>query len=74
MTVTDLTELHTQLSELRAARASGIRRVEMRDRTVEYRSDAELAAAIRDLETRIAVAEGRPAVSVIRPRSVRNWT
>lgn len=72
--MTALTELHTQLSELRAARASGIRRAEFRDRTVEYRSDAELAAAIRDLETRIAAAEGRPPVSVIRPRSARNLT
>ena len=72
--MTDLTTLRTQLEELRAARASGVRRVEFRDRTVEYRTDNELAAAIRDLETRIAAAEGRPAVSVIRPRLVRNWT
>ena len=72
--MTDLAAMEEQLSELRAARASGIRRAEFRDRTVEYRSDVELAAAIRDLETRIAAAEGRPAVSVIRPRSARNLT
>ncbi|WP_420712637.1 phage head-tail joining protein [Ancylobacter sp. SL191] len=72
--MTDLLALTEQLRELREARASGVRRAEFRDRTVEYRSDGELAAAIRDLETRIAAAEGRPAVSVIRPRSLRNWT
>lgn len=72
--MTDLATMQEQLTELRAARASGVRRAEFRDRTVEYRSDTELAAAIRDLETRIAAAQGQPVVSVIRPRSARNWT
>lgn len=72
--MTDLSTMTEQLQELRAARASGVRRAEFRDRTVEYRSDTELTAAIRDLEARIAAAQGQPTVSIIRPRSARNWT
>ncbi|MBS7545730.1 hypothetical protein KHC19_21760 [Ancylobacter oerskovii] len=62
-----------QQKELQAARASGVRRVEFRDRTVEYRSDAELAAAIRDLEARIAAAQGQPAVQVHIVTKNRGW-
>lgn len=59
--------LQLQLQELREARATGARMVRLRDgnvdKWVEYRSDAELAAAIADLERRIA-AQVRPPVRV----------
>jgi hypothetical protein len=52
----------TQLRALRAALASGERRVTFGDKTVEYRSVDELKAAIREVETALAAARGqRPA-------------
>ncbi len=39
-----------------AARFRGVRTVEIEDRRITYASDAEMAAAITDLEHRIAVA------------------
>ena len=59
-----LSELHARLEELRSARAKGIRRVEHSaaggvSRSIEYRSDAELAAAIADVEQQIARASGK---------------
>lgn len=66
MTMTAAATLQTQLDALRNARASGVRVVEYqaangtRER-VEYRSDAELAAAIADIERRLA-ALARPSV------------
>lgn len=49
-----LEKMQEQLEALREARASGVRRVEYEGRGVEYRSDAEIAAAIADIERRIA--------------------
>ncbi|MEM6383449.1 MAG: hypothetical protein AAF739_12300 [Pseudomonadota bacterium] len=46
-------QLETQLSALRAARAGGVKSVSYGDRTIEYRSDRELAAAIADVEHRL---------------------
>jgi len=56
-----LEELLTQRDALLAARYAGIRTVEIDGRRVTYGSDAELAAAITDLERRIAgsTEEGR---------------
>lgn len=54
----DTATLESRLSELLALRQSGEMRVKFRDREVEYRSDAELAAAIADLERRLAEARG----------------
>jgi len=65
MIVADLAE---QLETLRAARASGLRRVRMGTREMEYRSDAELAGAIADLEGRIAAA-GRAMPATIHFRT-----
>jgi hypothetical protein len=47
-------ELTAQRDALLAARYAGIRTVEIDGRRVTYASDAELAAAITDLERRIA--------------------
>lgn len=53
-----MTDLQAQLTALREARASGARRIRVKvegvEREVEYRSDAELRAAIADIEHRLA--------------------
>lgn len=57
--------LEDQLQTLREARASGLRKVKYGEREMEYRTDEELAAAIADLERRIAQQNGA-AVHAIR--------
>jgi ribosomal protein L29 len=62
--MTSLVELEAQLERLRKARASGVRRVEFASgngssRSVEYKSDDELAAAIADIERRLAGLRGQ---------------
>ncbi|MEI9403378.1 phage head-tail joining protein [Mesorhizobium argentiipisi] len=54
-----LAELQSQLDTLRRARATGLRSAQHGDSKTEYRSDAELAAAIADLERQIAGVNGR---------------
>jgi hypothetical protein len=49
-----LEEMAAQRDALLAARYAGIRTVEIDGRRVTYASDAEMAAAITDLERRIA--------------------
>lgn len=56
--------LHATLLE---ARYAGLRTVSYDGKTVVYGSDAELAAAIRDLEARISMAVGDA------PRKARRW-
>jgi hypothetical protein len=51
-----LEELIAQREALLAARFRGVRTVEIEGRRVTYASDAEMAAAIADLERRIAAA------------------
>ena len=53
-------ELKLRHSALLSARYSGTRSVSYDGKTVTYGSDAELAAAIRDLEGRIATASATP--------------
>lgn len=67
--MTVLSDLQAQLESLRSARASGTRSVEYASsngvkKRVEYRSDSELAAAIADVERRIAVLTGPRITSV----------
>lgn len=52
--------LQTQLDELRAIRAKGTSRVSYSSGSVEYRSDAELASAIADLERRLLATSQSP--------------
>lgn len=58
-----LAELQDQLVSLRGARSSGASRVEFVSgesrRVIEYKSDADMASAIADLERRIAAFSGR---------------
>ena len=70
MTMT-LEQMQAQLSALMTARFAGVRAVNYDGRQVTYGSDAELAAAITDLEGRIARAEGRPS-RVSRPYAVKD--
>ena len=66
-----LDELKPRLSALLAARYSGTRSVSYDGKTVNYGSDAELAAAIGDIERRIAKLE-RGAGRVLRPFAVKD--
>lgn len=63
-----LEEMLAQLSELRAARAGPEKRIRHHgpnsEQEVEFKSDAELAAAIADLERRINAASGGRANTV----------
>jgi hypothetical protein len=52
-----LEELTAQREVLLAARFRGVRTVEIEGRRITYASDAEMAAAITDLERRIAAAQ-----------------
>ncbi|WP_067221411.1 phage head-tail joining protein [Stappia indica] len=60
-----LSELVDRLERLRKLRSSGRRAVDSEGEKVEYRSDAELAAAIADLERQIAAQAGKPPVRVV---------
>ena len=61
------------LDSLRAARANGLRVVRLADREVQYKSDSELAAAIGDLERRIAKSQNR-TVSAVRVITSKGFT
>ena len=66
-----LVELKLRHSALLAARYSGTRSVSYDGKTVTYGSDAELAAAIGDIERRIAKLE-RGAGRILRPYAVKD--
>lgn len=61
-------DLQVQLDALRAVRAGGEKRIRYRgpngEQEVEYKTDAELAAAIFDLERQINAARGAKATTV----------
>jgi hypothetical protein len=52
----DLERMRTLLAALQEARYAGVRSVSYDGKSINYGSDAELANAISDLETRIATA------------------
>ncbi len=59
-------ELVERLEELRKQRASGALTVRYADgRSVTYRSDVELAAAIADVERQIYIASGVPITTIL---------
>lgn len=55
----DLATLQTQLTALQEIRASGTQTVRYEGKEVTYRTDADIAAAIGDIERRIAAAQGQ---------------
>lgn len=60
VSVEDLTQMRDALL---TARAKGVKTLRVGSETVEYKTDAEMAAAINDLEARIQRASGtRPAM------------
>lgn len=56
--------LAISLAALREQRASGVRSTRFENDEVQYRSDAEIAAAIADLENRIVRLGGQSPVRV----------
>ncbi|MDT8855198.1 hypothetical protein RNZ50_09265 [Paracoccaceae bacterium Fryx2] len=68
MTLDDLKSHH---SALLTARYSGTRSVSYDGKTLTYGTDAELAAAIGDIERRIAKLE-RGAGRILRPHAVKD--
>lgn len=52
-----LLALQIQLAALKKARRTGLKRVRFGDREMEYRSDADMAKAIADLEDEITETE-----------------
>ena len=56
----DLERMQALLTALQEARFAGLRSVSYDSKTVTYGSDAELAAAIRDLEGRLPPASATP--------------
>ncbi|WP_127110215.1 phage head-tail joining protein [Pararhodobacter zhoushanensis] len=66
-----LDELKSRHSALLAARYSGTRSVSYDGKTVTYGSDVELAAAIADIERRIARLE-RGTGRILRPFAVKD--
>lgn len=63
----DLERMQALLTALQEARFAGLRSVSYDGKTVTYGSDAELAAAIRDLEGRIATASATPGAAAGAP-------
>lgn len=56
----DIDRMRTLLTALQEARYAGVRSVSYDGRSITYGSDAEMAAAITDLEGRITNASGAP--------------
>lgn len=61
-----LAELKTARDQLLRQRHSGVARVTFGAKTVQYRDDSEIAAALHDLERSIAAEEGTRPVRQIR--------
>lgn len=57
-------ELETMRDELLRARAKGVRTLQLNGERVEYKTDAEMASAIADLEARIRRASAATAGAV----------
>lgn len=58
--MTTQSEITARLAKLRELRAKGVRSVSYQGETVEYRSDAEISAAIADLERQLASVHRSP--------------
>jgi hypothetical protein len=63
--MTDIADLEAMREALLAARFAGVRTVEYEGRRITYSTDAEMAAALADLDRRIAAASA-PRVTQVR--------
>ncbi len=61
-----LEQLKAQQEVLQAARFNGVLTVKAGDKTVTYKSNVEIQAALSDLEREIARLQGRPRARRIR--------
>lgn len=61
-----LDQLKAQQEVLQAARFNGVLTVKAGDKTVTYKSNVEIQAALSDLEREIARLQGRPRARRIR--------
>ena len=66
-------EITVQLDALRAQRASGVARVSYDGKTVEYRGDNEIVAAIRALESERKQLSGERQVRQIRVTTSKGY-
>ena len=75
--ISDVDELRSALSALRSARYGGVRKVRFHsageERETEFKSDAEMAAAILALERDIALLEGTSSNRTVIVRSSKGW-
>lgn len=67
--MTTETELTTWIAALKKSRASGVRSVQHGDTRTEYKTDAEMAAALAALEAELAGVQGRGVLRQIRMTS-----
>jgi len=65
--------MQAELDALKKARASGASRLSYDGKSVEYRDDAAMQAAIAALENDIANATGATPVRTILIRSTKGW-
>jgi hypothetical protein len=61
----DLATLMTQRARLQEIRAKGVESYSIAGRSMSYRSDEELAAAIADLDRQIAAASNRQVRRIV---------
>lgn len=61
----DVATLERLRDELVLSRAAGTKSVELDGRRIEYKTDAEMATAIGDLEARIARASSPRRVAIV---------
>lgn len=66
-------EITVQLDALRAQRASGVARVSYDGKTVEYRGDNEIVAAIRALESERKQLTGERQIRQIRVTTSKGY-
>ena len=64
-----LSDLKSARDELVKARVSGVRTAKFGDDQIDYKSDAEMAAALASLDAQIAEMERGRASRVIYPRT-----
>ena len=69
----NLDELRSLRDALLRARLTGTRRVSYEGREVEYRSDAEMRAALADAERRISLMTSETRISQIRISSSKGF-